>query len=528
MIALHTPSMLLFTLLCALVASTAATAAAAPPEASDVLEGKPEGYCSPSGPIEATNCAYETIEGLNTELFPAVHDLVSHPFFKYYKIDLYRECPFWKDDSGMCMNRACAVQEADEADIPEKWRARALSEVHLPDAQEAEGMSGCYFRNDDFCATDDDASPGGQYVDLTLNPERYTGYAGGSAHDIWKAIYQENCFGLSEASIADAKAGRGRSVAPPTFGMGPMGGDMQRAGLAPAETCEEKKLYYRVISGLHASIATSICANWLDRETGTWYPNLDCFIWRLAKFPERLGNVYFNAVLLLRAVARAAPYFHAYDIAITPPSLRLKEHTAREVVDDATRASFEKVLALAERADIASSFEERAFFTDPDAPVVMDQFKSHFRNVSRIMDCVGCDKCRMWGKLQVSGFGTALKILFALDEKDLNPKTNPDLLRRTEVVALFNTLHRVAETLHSVASFREMWAERMAQEAEIAAEKAKPAGDDVATTSHSWLGSGPGALATSVLAILEAVRRNCRGCVRAVARWLAGTRKTEL
>jgi hypothetical protein len=31
--------------------------------------------------------------------------------------------------------------------------------------------------------------------------------------------------------------------------MGAMGGDMQRAGLAPAETCEEKKLYYRVISG---------------------------------------------------------------------------------------------------------------------------------------------------------------------------------------------------------------------------------------------------------------------------------------
>jgi hypothetical protein len=148
-------------------------------------------------------------------------------------------------------------------------------------------------------------------------------------------------------------------------------------------------------------------------------PNLDCFIWRLAKFPERLGNVYFNAVLLLRAVARAAPYFHAYDIAITPPSLRLEEGTARAAVDDATHASFERVLALAERADIASSFEERAFFTDPDAPLVMDQFKSHFRNVSRIMDCVGCDKCRMWGKLQVSGFGTALKILFALDEKDL-------------------------------------------------------------------------------------------------------------
>lgn len=32
------------------------------------------------------------------------------------------------------------------------------------------------------------------------------------------------------------------------------------------------------------------------------------------------------------------------------------------------------------------------------------------------MDCVGCEKCRLWGKLQVLGLGTALKILFAADE----------------------------------------------------------------------------------------------------------------
>ena len=32
------------------------------------------------------------------------------------------------------------------------------------------------------------------YVDLTLNPERYTGYGGESATRIWNAIYEENCF----------------------------------------------------------------------------------------------------------------------------------------------------------------------------------------------------------------------------------------------------------------------------------------------------------------------------------------------
>lgn len=51
--------------------------------------------------------------------------------------------------------------------------------------------------------------------------------------------------------------------------------------------------------------------------------------------------------------------------------------------------------------------------------ILKEQFKTHFRNVSRIMDCVGCDKCRLWGKLQVSGLGTAMKILFELDDAAL-------------------------------------------------------------------------------------------------------------
>lgn len=47
---------------------------------------------------------------------------------------------------------------------------------------------------DNFCILDDH-QPGAEYVDLHLNPERYTGYKGESAHRIWRSIYLENCFG---------------------------------------------------------------------------------------------------------------------------------------------------------------------------------------------------------------------------------------------------------------------------------------------------------------------------------------------
>lgn len=186
-----------------------------------------------------------------------------------------------------------------------------------------------------------------------------------------------------------------------------------------AETCEEKKLYYRVISGLHASISIHICAEYLDTTTGEWKPNLQCFVNRLATHPERLSNVYFNAVLVLRAIARAAPYFRAYDVGVTPRAMLAKESCSTAAGDKATRSLLDNVLSIAERSDIASGFDEAAFFQGPDAPILKEQFKTHFRNVSRIMDCVGCDKCRLWGKLQVSGIGTALKILFALDDKAL-------------------------------------------------------------------------------------------------------------
>jgi len=59
--------------------------------------------------------------------------------------------------------------------------------------------------------------------------------------------------------------------------------------------------------------------------------------------------------------------------------------------------------------------------------VLKEEFKTHFRNVTRIMDCVGCDKCRLWGKVQTTGIATALKILFELDEKALEYGDSPSI-----------------------------------------------------------------------------------------------------
>ena len=46
------------------------------------------------------------------------------------------------------------------------------------------------------------------YVDLHLNPERFTGYSGEHANRIWKAIYSQSCFeGMSEKELVEVSHG---------------------------------------------------------------------------------------------------------------------------------------------------------------------------------------------------------------------------------------------------------------------------------------------------------------------------------
>jgi hypothetical protein len=54
------------------------------------------------------------VESLNGKLFPSVNKLVEYPFFRHYKVDLFKECPFWYEN-GFCTNRDCGVETADEA-----------------------------------------------------------------------------------------------------------------------------------------------------------------------------------------------------------------------------------------------------------------------------------------------------------------------------------------------------------------------------------------------------------------------------
>lgn len=365
----------------------------------------------------------------------------------------------------MCGNIACAVNTIDtEEDLPPVWRIEELSKLEgprvghpgrqqqkeRPRQRPLQGGLGddvgesCVVEYDDECderdyciPEDEGALAKGDYVSLVDNPERYTGYAGLGAHQVWDAIYRENCFVKPSSSPSSQLA--------PLHGLQVQAANDFRNVLQreqqpqPDDECIEKRAFYRVISGMHASISTHLCWEYLNQTTNEWGPNVQCYKDRLHDHPERISNLYFNYAVVSRAVAKLQKHLQQYNFCSFDPDQDLDTK--------------KKILSLTETLhNRPPIFDEAVMFQDENAIDLKEDFRNRFRNVSRLMDCVGCDKCRLWGKLQVNGYGTALKVLFDYDEtKD---GQNPPL-RRTELVALINTYARISNSVAAVRSFRE-------------------------------------------------------------------------
>ncbi|PWN47814.1 endoplasmic oxidoreductin [Violaceomyces palustris] len=429
--------------------------------------------CRPTGKIDDACCDFETVEDINQRFFDGLELIRTRDFFKYYKVDLFKDCPFWVEN-GLCMNRACGVETSDESEIPPEYRTSRLSLVSTASSSEVSPVgsdSSCSCSSRNFCHLDDENSSGAVYVDLLKNPERFTGYAGPSANRVWKSIYEENCFGgvkfieparplstggsgfIGSESLSSSSS-LGSSISSSSSssnGFSSLVASLQAPlDSGDSEQCLEKRVFYRVISGLHASISIHICNEFLDQRTGEWAPNLECFITRIAEHPERLQNVYFNYVLILRALARLGDESQSF-------SLRKGD----EIEDVQTRKELSSLIQSAK--DCPPTFDEGQMFVGKGAMELKEEFRQHFRNVSSIMDCVGCDKCRLWGKLQINGLGTAMKLLFGGSQERRDGEDKVEL-QRSELVALVNTAHRFAESLRAVETFRQMFQESKRKE----------------------------------------------------------------
>ncbi|ORX56008.1 endoplasmic oxidoreductin [Piromyces finnis] len=376
---------------------------------SEFKENKKDlGYCCFHGTISDSCCKYESVEAMNKELSSTLNELVQTTFFRYYKVDLWKECPFWPDAGLLCTSERCSVPSVDDEKIPKEWKVENLSKVEKNSIfSDLSMINNCDYNSKDFCIFDDESS-GLRYVDLPTNPERFTGYQGEPANRVWASIYSENCFGVPNNN-------------------------------KEAISCSEKRVFFKLISGLHTSINANVCHDWLDVKTGLWKPNLDCFIWKIGKFPDRIENIYLNYAIFIRAISKLSTYLDNYHYC-----------NGSEQEDLEVTKLMKKVTSITNQ--YPPTFDESQFFSSPETKDLIDDIRFQFRNVSRIMDCVSCEKCRLWGKIQITGLGTALKILFSLDGELENIS-----LKRTEVVSLINAFAKLSSSLNIIDEFREMW-----------------------------------------------------------------------
>ncbi|MBN3290934.1 ERO1A protein, partial [Polypterus senegalus] len=399
-----------------LLAAVLAAATSSDPSASAAQRC----FCQVTGHLDDCTCDVETIDLFNNQkLFPKLQKLLESDYFRYYKY---------------------SKEASEEQEDCEK--AGKLGAIDSSLSEEARRTLQEWNRHDDeadrFCEADDEQSPDSEYVDLLLNPERFTGYKGAETWKIWNSIYEENCF-------------KPNTIKRP---LNPLAADR---GL-----CVEKRAFFRLVSGLHASINVHLSAryllqdNWFEQK---WGHNVSEFQLRFdanltkGEGPRRLRNLYFLYLIELRALSKVLPFFERTSFQL---------YTGNAIRDKENKNRLLKILDLIKSFPL--HFDENSLFTgdQKEAQKLKDDFKHHFRNISRIMDCVGCFKCRLWGKLQTQGLGTALKILFSEKQIEAMPDLEfPDSpssfqLSRQEIVALFNAFGRISTSIKELQTFRDL------------------------------------------------------------------------
>ncbi|KAJ0032931.1 hypothetical protein NQD34_000038, partial [Periophthalmus magnuspinnatus] len=425
-------------------------------------------FCHLTGDLDDCFCDVESIDVFNNfKIYPKIKKLTERDYFRYYRVNLKRPCPFWPDDSH-CDIKDCHVEPCPEA-LPvgiksgnyNKYSQASNSETEVTECEQAKELGAInstlsnqskkafadWARHDDaqehFCELDDETSPDAEYVDLLLNPERFTGYKGASAWRVWNSIYEENCFKCSDVWVfrcsgvqmfgcSDVQVFRWSSV---------------QVLVCSSGLCLEKRVFYRLISGLHSSINIHLSAEYLLDEgwgRSVWGPNPSEFRRRFDSLEgtRRLKNLYFLFLIELRALFKVAPYFERSVVHL---------YTGKSQEDQRTKDLLLKLFT--EIRAFPMHFDERSMFAGNtlEAKTLKEEFRLHFKNISKIMDCVGCSKCRLWGKLQTQGLGTALKILFSEREIQSLPEHSPSRgfqLSRQEIVALVNAFARYTSPVH--------------------------------------------------------------------------------
>jgi ERO1-like protein alpha len=355
-----------------------------------------------------------------------------------------------------CAIEQCGCQEAECAN--EQWRREPCFIECEDSAREREdGVLGI----GRVTPADSDGVGPVQY-DLVENPEQFTGYGtlldDRSARMIWDNLYTDRfCF----ASCPEA---------------------------AEREPSVEKRLVYKVVSGLQASINTHIAMHYgLYADSGepatleTWGggralrfgPWRQLFDQRVGAHPDRVRNMHFVFALLLRATHRLRPYLGRVLEAgrLECPKCASQHNSTQELLH---RLLSPMDGAPEECGAVLKAFDYSALFAagDDGSLALLEEVRSRFERMGSLMTCVGCDRCKLWGTLQFHAARVAVGILTsdadaATSNASLSsgPYSVPSVseLKPNDIVALVNALAQVSKSIYQAKE----WMQQVPASAEV-------------------------------------------------------------
>lgn len=375
-----------------------------------------------------------------SELQSVLDRVVRRPHFRYYSAALEESCPYWAVNL-LCTSPegSCTVCVCDDDQVPRAIRMElikpvtSVAGVQCDDANSRDRVVDSVRRGYADATSGSGGHDNRVLVDLLRNPEANTGYVGEMASRIWQAIYDENCFAEGD-SLNDGD------------------GDTEAAVLHKPPYCRESALVYQLFSGLHASISTHIAANFYSNCTAEFADGSDADVFvhhrgddrftgnehelhrRVLQHPSRVQNLLTLHRIVLEAVKAVKPKL--IDGARCDGGLvRLGSCDDQLLRQDLT-SLFASTHAL--RDDVSVSVQGRKKLLIDDLKSQRSGILRAVQNVTSLMDCLTCEKCRLWGGLQLSGLHTAVRILTAPSQQvaDL-------AIDHREMVALVNLFRQL-------------------------------------------------------------------------------------
>ena len=218
------------------------------------------------------------------------------------------------------------------------------------------------------------------FYDLEENKEAWTGYKGEEARAAWSRLYGRDC-----SKVPEVLSGKTNS------------------------TCAEEVALYRAVSGLQSSVNCHV----IDT-----IPRAEAIKWLGGK--EELHKLSLEE--LRKQILEQK--FQLHEQRDYSNNLRFLFSLLYVAVKKAQKNIVEKLSVLAEQMEVATDKKDlltaaelvkkiKLVFLDKEDFVFKNkkELEETFKAMQGVLNCISCEKCKLWGKLQVCGIAVALSVL---------------------------------------------------------------------------------------------------------------------